>query len=250
MADINVTNLFDLSYDQINTMKKKDLVNHIKRLKGKITVEATIKKLCNEISQLSTSVNKLMTENGKISSQMMIVSTANILLVTCVTELEKQQSKVKQYSRRNNVEISDISNEVSDESLEKKVIDICKESGIHLNPYDIVACHRLPPGCVNKSNCKHVIVKFINRKHSEAMLHLKKSINSCSNVCIMNSLCPYYRFLWGKCKDLQRKDLINQVFRLGTVVTIKVRENGPPIKIFPESDLLVHQDMSTVVPGN
>ena len=42
----------------------------------------------------------------------------------------------------------------------------------------------------------------------------------------MNSLCPYYRFLWGKCKDLQRKDLINQVFSLGAVVTIKVRENG------------------------
>ena len=120
MADINVTNLFDLSYDQINTMKKKDLVNHIERLKGKVTADATIKKLCNEISQLSTSVNKLMTENGKISSQMMVVSTANILLVTCVTELEKQQSKVEQYSRRSNVEISDISNEVSDESLEKK----------------------------------------------------------------------------------------------------------------------------------
>ena len=187
MADIKVTNLFDLSYDQINTMKKKDLVNHIERLKGKVTVDATIKKLCNEISQLSTSVNKLMTENGKISSQMMVVSTANILLVTCVTELEKQQSKVEQYSRRNNVEISDISNEVSDESLEKKVIDFCKESGIDLNPYDIEACHRLPPGRVNTSNCEHVIVKFVNRKHSEAMLHLKK-INKFMQQCLHNEL--------------------------------------------------------------
>ena len=45
MADLNVTNLFDLSYDQINAMKKKDLVNHIENLKGKVTVDATIKKL-------------------------------------------------------------------------------------------------------------------------------------------------------------------------------------------------------------
>ena len=54
----------------------------------------------------------------------MVVSNSNTLLVTCVTELEKQQANMEQYSRRNNVEVSGISNEVSDENLEKKVIDI------------------------------------------------------------------------------------------------------------------------------
>ena len=130
------------------------------------------------------------------------------------------------------------------------MIGICKESGIDLNPCDIEACHRLTSGRVNTSNSKRVIVKFINRKHSEAMLHFKKSINLCSNIYITNSLCPYYWFLWGKCKDLQRKGLINQVFCLGAVVTIKVRENGPPIKIFHENDLLVYQEMTGAVPEN
>ena len=120
MADLNLTNLFDLSYVQINAMKKKDLVNHIENLKGKVTVDATIKKLCDEISQLSTLVNNLMKENGKISIQLMVVSNVNTLLLTCATELEKQQAKVEQYSRRNDVEISGISNEVPDENLEKK----------------------------------------------------------------------------------------------------------------------------------
>ena len=45
MADLNVTNFFDLSYDQINAMKKKDLVNDIENLKGKVTDDATIKKV-------------------------------------------------------------------------------------------------------------------------------------------------------------------------------------------------------------
>ena len=54
----------------------------------------------------------------------MVVSNSNTLLVTCVTELEKQQVNMEQYSRRNNVEVSGISNEVSGENLEKKVIDI------------------------------------------------------------------------------------------------------------------------------
>ena len=146
------------------------------------------------------------------------------------------------YNRRNNVEISGISKEASDENLEEK--------GIDLNSYGIEACHRLPSERVNTSNSKRVIVKFVNRKHSKAMLRLKKSINSRSNVYITNSLCPYYRFLWGKCKGLQRKGLINQVFCLGAVVTIKVRENAPPIKTFHESDLLVYQYMFAVVPEN
>ena len=189
-------------------MKKKDLVNPIENLKGKIT-DAAIKKLCNEIPQLSTSVNNLMTEKGKISIQLMVFSNVNTLLVTRVTELEKQQAKMEQYNRRNSVEISGISNEVSDENLGKRVIDICKESGIELNSYDAEACHRLPSGCVNTSNSKCVIVKFVNRKHSETMLLLKKIVNSRSNVYGTNFLCPYYRFLWGKCKQLQRKGLIN-----------------------------------------
>ena len=102
-------------------MKKKDLVNHIENLKRKVTVDATIKKLCNEILQLSTSVNNPMTEKGKISSQLMVVSNVNTLHVTCVTELEKHK---RRWSRRNNVEISGNSNEMSDENLETKVIDI------------------------------------------------------------------------------------------------------------------------------
>ena len=176
-------------------MKKKDLVKHIESLKGKGTVDATRKKLCDEISQLSTSINNLIKENGKISSQLMVVSNANTLLVTRVTELEKQQVKMEQYSRRNNFEISGISNEVSDKNLKKKVIEICKESGIVLNPYDIEACLRLPSGRVNTSNSKRVIVKFANREHSEAMFRLKESINSRSNIYITLSLCSYYRFL-------------------------------------------------------
>ena len=47
MDDLNETILFDLSYDQINAMKKKDLVNHIKNLKGKVTVDTTIKNQTN-----------------------------------------------------------------------------------------------------------------------------------------------------------------------------------------------------------
>lgn len=34
----NFVNLFSLSYDAINVIKKKDLVHHIENLKGKVVV--------------------------------------------------------------------------------------------------------------------------------------------------------------------------------------------------------------------
>ena len=47
---------------------------------------------------------------------------------------------MEQYS---NVEITCISNDVPDENLEGKVIDICEAAGIDLKPYDIEGCYRL-----------------------------------------------------------------------------------------------------------
>ena len=74
------------------------------------------------------------------------------------------------------------------------------------------------------------------------MLQWKKDINSKNKVFVTHSLCPYYCFLWGKCKDLQRKDRISQVFCLGAVVIIRVSENSPVIKILHERDPMVYQE--------
>ena len=52
MTNINITNLFDLSCNQINKIKKTDPVNHMKNLKGKVAVGVTIKDFCNELIQL------------------------------------------------------------------------------------------------------------------------------------------------------------------------------------------------------
>ena len=208
----NFVNLFSLSYDAINGMKKKDLVDHIENLKGKVVVGNDIQGLLNQISKLSENVDRLVTANEKLNSEMLIVRNVNRNLQSRIINLEKQQSKSEQYNRRNNVEISGISNGVSDQNLEQTVIGICKDSGIEVNPLDIEGCQCLPLGRNIINTTKQVIVKFVKRKHSEAMLQRKKDINQKSKVFVSHSQCPYYRFLWGKCKELQRKGRINQVF--------------------------------------
>ena len=113
-----------------------------------------------------------------------------------------------------------------------------------INPTDIEGCHCLPLGRNSTTDNKHVIVKFVNRKDSELMLRSKKSISSKSKVHITNSLCPYCRYIWGKCKDLQRKGKLSQVFCLGAVVTIRVTENSPPLKILHKKDVMAIQECS------
>ena len=178
----STTNLLELSFDEINAIKKKDLVSEIENLKGKFVVNNNIKNLCDEVSRLSENLLKLMESNQKLSSQFIFVKNVNTLLEKGVIELEKSQPKVKQYSRRNNVEISGISHEILDNNLKDKVIDICKDAGIEIGHMDSESCHRLPFSKNNAGGAKRLIVKFVNRKHSEDMLRLKKIISSRSKV--------------------------------------------------------------------
>ena len=93
------------------------------------------------------------------------------------------------------VEISGNSNQIPDQDLEENVVKICKDSDINISPMDIGGWHRLPLGRNSTNTTKRVIVKFVNRKHSQAMLQRKKDINSKNKVFVTHSLCSYYRFL-------------------------------------------------------
>ena len=85
----NSTNLFELSFDAINTMKKKDLVSRIEKLKGKVIVDNNIKNLCDQASRLSENLSKLMELNEKLSSQFIVVKKVNALLEKRVEGLKK-----------------------------------------------------------------------------------------------------------------------------------------------------------------
>ena len=178
MAGKDYVNLFDLTYDAINAIKKKDLVDYIEKMKGKVVADNQIQNLCNEIANLSDNVKSLVSTNERLTSELSIVKKVNNVLENRIVNLEQKLSKNEQYGRRNNVEISEISNQIPDQDLEENVVKICKDSDINISPVDIAGCHRLPLGPLQTITAKGVIVKFVNRKHSEAMFQRKKDINS------------------------------------------------------------------------
>ena len=142
MVEINTSsNLFRLSDNAINALKKADLVQQIINLRGKVIVDSDLRNLCDQISNLSETITKLATANQQINSELPIVKVVNSKLEKRVIDLEKKQAKSEQYSRRNNVEFSDIPNDIPDNQLEDKTIEICRESGVEVDENDIEGCH-------------------------------------------------------------------------------------------------------------
>ena len=169
------TNLFTLSESAINAIKKPELVQKIIALKGKVIVDADISHLCSQVSNLHDTIFQLHSTNEKIRSELAVVKNVNTKLEERIISLEKNQAKSDKYSRRINIELSGILHDIPEGNLEKVLIDICYDSGLGIEPKDIEGCHRLPVCRYSRDSNKKVIVKFVNRKHPEALLQNKKT---------------------------------------------------------------------------
>ena len=164
----NNTNLFTLPESAINAIKKPELVQKIIALKGKVIMDSDISNLCNQISKLNDTISQLHSTNEKISD-LTVVKNVNAKLEERIISLEKSQAKSEQYSRRNNIELSGIPNDIPEDNLDKVVTDICYDSDLEIKPKDIEECHRLPASRYSRDSNKRVLVKFMNRKHLEGI---------------------------------------------------------------------------------
>ena len=191
----------------------KDVVDYIEKMKGKVVFDKQIQNLCSKIANLSENVKSLLSTNERLTSELMVVKNVNNVLQNRIVNLVNQIFKNENYGRWNNVGISEVSNEIPNQDLEENIIKFFKDSDINISHMDIEGSHRLPLRRNTTNTTKRVIVKIVNRKYSEAMLQWKKD-NTKNKVFVNHPLCLYYRYLWGKCKDLQRKDRISHVFSL------------------------------------
>ena len=114
-----------MSYDDINSMRKKDLVAQIEKMKDKVTFNSHAKDLCNQIEKLTESLKQVTAANEKITSELVMVKNVNVNRENQIVNLEKLQTKAEQYNRRKSVEISGILNKIPNDDLENHVIEIC-----------------------------------------------------------------------------------------------------------------------------
>ena len=141
MAGNDCVNLFDLTYDAINAIKKKELVSYIEKMKVQVVANNHIQNLCSEIANLLDDAKSLVSTNEEIISELVLVKNVNNILKNRIVNLKKQLSKSEKCGRRNNVEISGVSYEI-----EENIIKICKVSDTNISHMDIEGCLRLPLG--------------------------------------------------------------------------------------------------------
>ena len=56
-------NSFELLYDDINAMKKRDLVGQIEKIKSKVAVASHVKDLCHQIEKRTKRLNDAVATN-------------------------------------------------------------------------------------------------------------------------------------------------------------------------------------------
>ena len=94
---------------------------------------------------------------------------------------------------------------------------------------DIQACHRL-------KDKDRIIVKFTNRKDCLRILRVKRQLKGLhpavvdlpegTKIFINESLCPYYRRIWNKCKKSRDKQKVHQYYTINSLIRLQIEESG------------------------
>ena len=156
--------------------------------------------------------------------------------------LETDLNKQDQYSRRKNLGIQGIPDNVLDDQLEEKIIEILNQINVKINTFDTEDCHRM-----GKSK-KTTIVRFVNRKNCKTVLEKKISLirkldneklgsQSDARIFVSENLTPYNQHLAWKCRELKGAGKIHSCWSAKGVVKIRRTMNERPIAINHDTDI-------------
>ena len=104
---------------------------------------------------------------------------------------------------------------------------VFKKIDIEIDERDVQACH-----CLKEKEI--TIVKFVNRKECLKILRVKKELKSLdpteldsrenTEIFVNESLCPYYRGIWNKCKKLRAVQKIHLFYMISGLIRVKLEE--------------------------
>ena len=182
----------------LNKLSKSELVHII------LNTEAN---LGSQIAKLTTEVKDLLSHSKRLEADVVIVRNVNSKLVERVVATERKCCENAQYSGRDTLEVVGIPMSVRDIALEQKVYNLFQDIGVDICDRHIQASHCLKD--------KHrATVKFTNRKDSLRILMVKRQLKGLDSaavdlpegtkIFVNESLCPYYREIWNKCKTLRK----------------------------------------------
>ena len=183
---------------------------------------------------------KLYDERFEImESQIQVIKRVNDELVTRIGQIEKNSYRNSQYSRRKCIEISGISADIENKSLENMALEIISRAGVNVHNENVEGCHR-----IGRNNA--TILKFSRRKDCYATLKVRKEISNMKfndiniheKIYVNQSLCPYYKTLRWRCKKMWENELIHSFWVYNSKIFIRINANGDMFEISHENDII------------
>ena len=121
-------------------------------------------------NNLLVEIRKLNECFPKLQAEISVTKQVNTLLSSRLFGIERQCWLNAQYSRRECLEIVDISSEVEADAFEEKVVAIFEKLGCNIPTERIESCHR-----IRRKN-PTVIVKFSRRKDCQQVWDVKRDL--------------------------------------------------------------------------
>ena len=127
-------------------------------------------KFGNMLWNINTELTSLRDEFTKMESQLLVARRVNDNLMKQNCILERKCAANEQYSRREYLDILEISEIISNNNSKETVFKIFDETGVTVNSRDVEACHRLN----QKANPKEVIMELSKRKDVARVMNISK----------------------------------------------------------------------------
>ena len=219
------------THEQLEKFNKKDLIE--------IILKTT--PLFTKLAELSNNLVNTTLKLKQLEASISISQTTSSLLEKRVKKLETELYTTQQYSRRECIEIVGIPDTIPNDQLTNTTLKIFESLGVKLTKEnDVQACHRI-------GSKGTTIIKLSNRQNIEKIMQRKFSLKGMkfealgfrenTKVFLNDSLCFYYRKLWGKCKDLFKA---KKIFKFATslgAIRVKISENDSYKTIRHEDEL-------------
>ena len=219
-----------MSQGGLKSMNKDQLINLIQELRSE---NCQLKEEKQMLDQIDSKLSELQ-------SDLAVLKNVNRLLVERISKLERRCSQMEQYSRRECLEFTGISESVQQNDLEDKVRTILTKIDVNVSSENIEACHRI--GKNGKT-----LVKFSRRKDIGQIFHKKSLLKeidpltlnfpASTKIYINESLCPSNRHLWFLCKKLWQSKKIYSFWTSQGSVKLKLKNLGNAKTIEQITDL-------------
>ena len=212
--------------------------NSIRQVDDLAPTETTdLQKLKDNFRLVVDKLNEICKVNSVMLLKLQTLSDENESLVNendkLYDELYEQKielTSLDQYGRRENVEFCNIPETVTQEQLQKHVIDVMKTVNVTVTGKDIHAVHRIGK---KSSRPRNVIIRFVNRKTAFALLKNKKKLNNTQykNYYITENLCPFNKKIFNTLYKRKKNKEIHSLWTYNGNVFVKVRDGDDRVLV-------------------